>query len=139
MRFSVIYSVDVPDDTDINAFAPPQAEQLWEQSEGDEQRDYSYLGGRWENGSHRKWCAMLDRAQFDEFIEHCGLVAEDVETMGSLGAPGFFGWAPAISFEGHDPDALQNAHVTPIPEVERKHASEDDWERVREAMLAVYG
>ena len=138
MRFSVIYSVDVPGDTDINTFAPPQLE-LWEQSEGDGQMDYSYLGDRWENGSHRKWCEMLDRAQFDEFIEHCELVAEDVETMGSLGAPGFFGWAPAISFEGQDPDALQNAYVTPIPEVERKFASEDNWERVRDAVLAVYG
>ena len=33
------------------------------------------------------------------YREHCGLAAEDTETMGSMGAPGFdFGWAPAISF-----------------------------------------
>jgi hypothetical protein len=60
--------------------------------------------------------------------------------MGSLGAPGFgFGWAPAISFRSDDPDAIQNAYVTPIPEVERESCDERDWQRVRGAVLAVYG
>jgi hypothetical protein len=36
-----------------------------------------------------KWCAILNREQFDNFIERCGLTAEDVQTMGSIGAPGF--------------------------------------------------
>ena len=30
-------------------------------------------------------------------------------------------------------------YVTPIPEVSKKHADERDWERVRGAVLAVYG
>ena len=60
--------------------------------------------------------------------------------MGSLGAPGFgVGWVPAISFNGDNPDAIQNAYVTPMPETKREKCSERDWQRVRGAVLAVYG
>lgn len=140
MQFSIIYSVDCPEDIDIDDFAPPQVEELWDETEGNEQYEYGYLEGRWEQGSHRKFVAILDREQFDEFVERCGLFAEDVETMGSLGAPGFgFGWAAAISFNGDDPDAIQNAYVTPIPETKREQLGEREWERVRGAVLAIYG
>lgn len=139
MLFSVIYSVDVPSDETIDDFNPPSLG-LWDQTEDDDQYEYDYLEGVWENGSHRKWCAILTRQQFTEFVEHCGLTAEDVETMGSLGAPGFgYGWAPAIAFNSDDPCAIQSAYVTPIPEVEREECGEHDWQRVRSAVLAVYG
>lgn len=139
MQFSIIYSVDVPAEVDIDDFAPPQVDELWDQTEDDSCYEYSYLEGRWENGSHRKFVAILDREQFDAFVERCGLIAEDVQTMGSLGAPGFgFGWAPAISFNGDDPDAIQSAYVTPLPETERE-LGEREWDRVREAVLSVYG
>lgn len=83
---------------------------------------------------------MLTREQFDEFIDRCGLIAESTETMGSIGAPGFgIGWSPAISFRGDDPDAIQNAYVTPLPEVSKGQCDEDDWRRVKSAVLAVYG
>lgn len=140
MQFSVIYSVDTPAGIDIDDYAPPQVADLWDQTEGDGQYEYGYLEGRWETGRHRKWCASLTRHQFDRFVRRCGLTAEDVRTMGSLGAPGFgFGWAPAVSFNGDDPDAIQNAYVTPLPEVEKEHLDDRDWERVRDAVLAVYG
>ena len=140
MLFSVIYSVDVPEDTAIENYVPPQVDELWDQTEGDESFEYDYLEGPWENGSHRKWCAILDREQFDDFVSSSGLYAESTETMGSLGAPGFgFGWAPAISFSSHETDAIQNAYVTPLPEVERESCNERDWERVRGAVLSVYG
>jgi hypothetical protein len=140
MLFSVIYSVDVPEYQDISRFAPPNVEELWDETEDDDQFEYGYLEGEWENGSHRKWCAVLERDQFNEFVDHCGLFAERTETMGSIGAPGFgYGWAPAISFRSDDPDAIQNAYVTPIPEVERESCDERDWQRVRGAVLAVYG
>lgn len=139
MNFSVIYSVDCPGDEDIGRYAPPDLD-FWDQTEGDEQYEYSYLEGCCENGMHRKWCAILNRQQFDEFVEHCGLSAESTETMGSLGAPGFgFGWAPAISFISHDSDAIQSAYVTPIPETKREACGDRGWERVRGAMLSVYG
>lgn len=139
MLFSVIYSVDVPSDEDISRFAPPDLS-LWDETEDDGQYEYGHLDGRWEEGHHRKWCALLTRDQFDEFIEHCRLNAEDVETMGSLGAPGFeFDWAPAISFTSDDADAIQSAYVTPVPEIEREQLGETDWDRVKSAVLAIYG
>lgn len=139
MLFSIIYSADCPADENIDRFAPPDLS-AWDETEDDRSFDYGHLEGRWENGQHRKWCALLTRDQFDEFIEHCRLQAEDVETMGSLGAPGFgYEWAPAISFCGDDPDVIQSAYVTPVPEVEREQIGENDWERVKSAVLAVYG
>lgn len=140
MLFSVIYSADVPEGIDILDYAPPQCEKLWDETEDDGQYEYEYLEGEWEQGHHRKWCAILNREQFEEFLDHCGLFAENVETMGSIGAPGFgFGWSPAISFRSVDTDAIQNAYVTPVPEVKREQCTDRDWERVRSAVLSVYG
>lgn len=140
MLFSIIYSVDVAEGESIDNYAPPNVEQLWDETEGDEEYGYSYLEGRWENGQHRKWCAILDRDQFDEFIDRCCLYAESVETLGSIGAPGLgYGCSPAISFTADDPDAILSAYVTPIPEVNKDHGDERDWRRVRQAMLSVYG
>jgi hypothetical protein len=140
MQFSVIYSADVPNDIDVLDYAPPHLEELWDETENDEEFGYGYLEGIWEGGHHRKWCAILDREQFEAFVDRCGLTAESTETMGSLGTPGFgFGWSPAISFNSDDPDAIQSAYVTPMPEVSKEHADERDWQRVRGAVLAVYG
>ncbi len=139
MQFSVIYSADCPADEDISRFAPPDLD-LWDETEDDDQYEYGYLEGCWEEGHHRKWVAVLNREQFDEFVQQCGLQAEDVQTMGSLGAPGCgFGLAPAISFTSVDPDAIQSAYVTPLPEVSKESCDEGDWDRVRSAVLAVYG
>ena len=80
MQFSVIYSVDCPEDVDVADFAPPDLD-LWDETEGNEQYEYSYLEGQWENGTHRKWCAILDREQFDAFVEHCRLFAESTEIV----------------------------------------------------------
>lgn len=140
MLFSVIYSVDVPAETDIDDYTPPQADELWDETEGDDQYEYGYLDGRWDEGHHRKWGAVLTREQFDEFVRHCNLTAENVQTMGSIGAPGFgFSRAPAISFRSDDSDAIQSAYVSPIPEVEKDHLDDHDWDRVRGAVLSVYG
>ena len=139
MVFSIIYSVDVPSDVDVADFAPPDLD-LWDETEDDDQYGYGYLEGRWEEGHHRKWCAVLTRKEFDEFINCCGLFAEDVQTMGSLGAPGCgVGLSPAISFTSDDPDAIRSAYVTPLPEVRKELGDERDWQRVRNAMLSVYG
>lgn len=64
--------------------------------------------------------------------------------MGSLGAPGFgFGWAPAICFELEGGNWWEQAYVTPLPEVKRrdpeKGMTERDWERVKAAVLSMYG
>ena len=139
MKFSVIYSVDVPEDVDVMDFAPPQVDSLWTKTEGDSEYEYGYLEGCWTEGMHRKWCAILTREQFDEFVEQCGLRAENCETMGSIGAPGFgYGWAPAISFTGDHEDAIQSAYITPLIETKRESCDERDWERVRSAVISVY-
>jgi hypothetical protein len=139
MLFSVIYSADCPASVDVLGYAPPQVEQLWDETEGDDNYEYSYLEGRWEDGHHRKWVAVLDREQFDEFTRRLGLHAEDVETLGSFGSPGCgIGWAPAMSFTADEPDAILSAYVTPMPETAKGHYDERDWRRVRKAVLAVY-
>ena len=117
-----------------------RAFELIEQTNTCENGGYGYLEGRWEEGKHRKWWPFWTGKQFDEFVNYCGLVAEDVQTMGSLGAPGCgLGCSPAISFTSDDPDAIQSAYVTPLPEVRKESGDERDWERVRSAMLSVYG
>ena len=139
MQFSIIYSADVPEYTDVMDHAPPQVHELWNETE-DGPSEYAYLEGDWENGTHKKWCAILSREQFDEFVDHCGLFAERTPTGGSLGAPGFgFGWAPAISFNSDDPDAIKSAYVTPVPQVTRTEFNDNDWERVFGAVVSVYG
>jgi hypothetical protein len=140
MQFSIIYSVDIPRGERLSRFAPPHVRKFWDRTEGDEQFDLDYLDGDWKKGHHRKWCAILDREQFEEFVNHCGLFAEDVETMGSLGAPGCgYGLSPAISFRSDDGDAIQSAFVKPMPEVRKKHGDERDWKRIRQAVLSLYG
>lgn len=140
MLFSIIYSVDTPKGVKITSYAPPQVRKLWDRTEGDSEYEFGYLEGRWTKGKHRKWCAILDRDQFDQFVSHCGLCAEDVQTMGSIGAPGLgFGVSPAISFTSTDEDAILSAYVCPIPEVRKEQADERDWERVRRAVINVYG
>ena len=141
MLFSVIYSADCPRTESIAQFHPPHVRKLWDQTEGDDQYDYGYLEGDWERGKHRKWCALLTKDQFNEFVETLGLVAEDVQTMGSIGAPGFgFGCAPAISFnDSGDVRAILNAYVTPLPETKKQNWTEQDWERVRTAVINCYG
>lgn len=150
MLFSVIYSFDVPRDVSVGQYNPPKSQRkLWQMTEGDEQYEYGYLEGCWTKGKHRKHCALLTREQFDEFVSHTGLFAEDVQTMGSIGAPGLgFGCAPAISFRNDDPDAIQNAYVTPLPcaykpddlDREFKHIKMDEerWEKVRRAVINTY-
>jgi len=73
MLFSVIYSADVPADVDVLDYAPPNVEELWTETEDDDQYEYGYLEGCWDDGHHRKWCALLNREQFDEFTDRCGL------------------------------------------------------------------
>lgn len=151
MMFSVIYSVDVPSGVGLQPFLPRQR-RLFDTTEGDEGFEYGYLEGRWTKGRHRKLCALLTRAQFEQFLGDTSLRSEDVNTLGSIGAPGFgFGHAPAISFTGDAEDAIQSAYVTPIPQIERTRRAEAgglpdgeavfderDWERVRRAVIAGY-
>lgn len=147
MLFSTIYSVDTDGETNIHPFYPPDR-RLWDQTEGDSGYEYDYLadhGGdeSYRNGHHRKYCAILNREQFHHFISELELVAQDVQTMGSLGAPGFgFGCTPAISFDyeyGSYGDPINcNAYVTPFSPQWTKETA-PDWEELRRAIIDVYG
>ncbi len=116
MEMSVIYSVDCPREVKIGQYDPPKSQKrLWQLTQDDSGYEYGYLEGRWAKGKHRTWVALLNREQFEEFLSHTSLFAEDVQTMGSLGAPGCgYGLAPAFSFRTDDPDAIQSAYVTPV-------------------------
>jgi hypothetical protein len=142
MQFSVIYSVDACRDAPLGEFLPCNMKH-WDQTEGDEEYKYDYLEGSWKGGQHRKLCALLTREQFEEFAFDLELQAEDTETMGSIGAPGFgYGWAPAIVFSTDFYDAIVQAYVTPLPEVKGKEEGgfdDEDWDRVRRAVINQYG
>ena len=121
MQFSVIYSVDVPAQRTRSATSlPPMSANSGIKTEGDEQYEYSYLEGEWKRGHHRKWCAILTKEQFEEFIDHCGLFAERRETMGALVA---CIWLRLVVRQFHFVLMIamqsQCAYVTPIPEVRK--------------------
>lgn len=143
LQFSVIYSVDCTRDTNILPHTPSWGR--WDTTEDDDQYEYDYLEGDWEGGQHRKFCAVLSREYFEKFLAEQELKAEDVETMGSLGAPGLgFGCSPAISFNGGEDGVMKNAYVTPFPELDpdlakRPELSEDDWKRIKRAVLTLWG
>lgn len=149
MKFSIIYSFDCSRSESVKAFQPPKLHKwdLTERSDGGEDNFYTEIvdDGPYGGWKHRKYVAILDKAEFIEFVEHLELRAENVETMGSLGAPGFgFGWAPAISFnsEWYYYKAYGNAYVTPLPEVVNKPEdecfSERDWDRLREVVIGMF-
>jgi hypothetical protein len=102
---------------------------------------------------HVKVCALLTKDQFVSFVNTYCLSMEDVQTMGSIGAPGFgFGWAPAMSFNCDFPDYYDggggwgNAYVTPIPIVDKVEDLETFdvqirdhwWDRIYKVMLAKF-
>lgn len=148
MQYSVIF------DTQWNSAdgSPwlPKNFHLWQKTEGDDQNPYDYLNREGDGvivNRHRKYLAILSQQQFDDFVEGADLVAEDVQTMGSIGAPGFgWGWAPAISFTNMRGGGrylhMASAYVTPIPDGEppdNDDEMEAKWEEVREEILEKYG
>ena len=142
MQFSVIYEFDCPMDHSTQRYTPSQRYlfTMTERSDG-EPSDWcaELFNGKCK---HRKLCAILTRKQFEKFIQDTGLFAKDVETMGSIGAPGFgYGCVPAISFCNDDPAAIQSAYVTPFPSFEGTTGvsdSEKNWQNIRTAVIAQY-
>lgn len=145
MRFSVIYSFDCSRDQYVRHFLPPRNQRsYWKQTEGDAQYDLSHLGGTWEKGKHRKLCAeSLTRRQFDAFVAHCSLDAEEGQTMGAITG---LGWRPAISFRNHVSDYVEaSAYVTPYPSFDPVNRYKDPnwqfraWSRLYRVIIKTYG
>ena len=133
LEFYVIYSFDIMKTESVNGFKPPFIKR-WDCTEGDDQFDYDYLEGDWENGKHRKYCAQLNKERFEKFIDHCGLIMEDVNTMGSLTELGLM---PAHSFNdgGDSYEAIINAYVTPLVMNEDIECTDELWESLKQEML----
>lgn len=147
MYYSVIYTAVVPKDERVKDYAPPKSQMKklwsltechWEDVDGDGKL----------HAKHRKWCAFLDHDQFDEFVSWCALYAQEIETMGMLGAPGIdvIGWVPAISFDRESLEGLGygNAYVCPVPDriingKQKNPMTEKQWDRIKELMLQKYG
>lgn len=146
MNYSVIYDVNCCRDTSIRHFNPPSnlTRRVMKLTEGDDQYPYDYLGGPWLKGKHRKWAGVLTQEQFDSLVLQCDLHFEDVETMGSIGAPGFgFQHVPAFSFtieQGYMGTALGGAYVTPMPEddEEMKKMEQLGWDGVKAFLKEKY-
>jgi len=151
MLFSVIYSFDCEKDAKLKYLKylkPPESQfrkKLWDCTEGDEEAEYSAFP----HGKHRKYCAILDRKEFERFISHCGLFANNVETMGALGAPGCgLGISPAICFSDGKSGgwASSEAYVTPMPELLKKRKknkvytefNKADFKRIKKAFLSLW-
>lgn len=147
MLFSVIYEVDIPRSKHpldrqheelLTWYRPPKHRTRWDLTECS---DWDLDVDGETPYKHRKWVALLTKAQFLEFLDGVYIQAEDVETMGSLGAPGLgLGVSPAIAYNGSgDHGVYQCAYVTPIPQPvgwpEDKGFSERDWRRVRAAIF----
>lgn len=138
-EFSIIYGIDVPKNTSLEDYTPPNYPQFWNCTESGESESFN-------KGRHRKHCAILNWEQFLKFIEKVGLRSEKIYTMGSLGAPGFgIGWAPAVCFVGENYEVDQNAYVTPIPPNETNILAgmpEDicypNWDDVEQMMWEVF-
>ena len=84
---------------------------------------------------------MLNQADFDSLVSDCGLMAEDCETMGSLGvpwSPSGFGWAPAISFHNEGQNSIVSCYVTPLPPEEDFEGTEEEWDEIRDEIVEKY-
>lgn len=107
--------------------------------------EYCYLadegddpGGFWAQCRDVTASGILDREDFFRFVDSFDLIAEDVETLGSLGGPANpCGLAPDIVMELESQLCIASVRVTPLPE--RGEYSEKNWERVRAAFLSIFG
>ncbi len=81
---------------------------------------------------------MLDRADFYEFCDSFGLIAEDCQTLGTLGGPANpDGLAPDVPMHLESQYLIATVRVTPIPD--RGTLTEQNWDRVRGAFLRLFG
>jgi len=142
MKFSIIYSFDISKEQSVEDFHPPHRRKLWDITEDQPEDDDS---------KHRKLIAVLDRKQFEEFIDHVCIHYEEIDTMGSIGAVGpwpFYHLVPAFSFHDYDRGCYIGAYVTPYPDFLEKEGrpcseeihiwSEANWNRMKRAMKELY-
>jgi len=142
MEFGVVYTVDVKPGERLKPYLPRPS--VFCKMRVTESKEH---GGDVGYGKHRKYGAVFTKEEFERFVDDVGLVADSVETMGTLGAPGsglWYGCSPAVSFDGTEPGAYQNAYVTPYPGFRPKRdltpEKEERWfQMIKKAMVQRYG
>jgi hypothetical protein len=93
--------------------------------------------GWWATTSNYQASGILPRVLLTELMEGIGAYATDTETLGTLGGPADpIGIAPDIDFEVESSAVIVCVRVTPLPDVSPR---EGRWERVRDAVVRVYG
>lgn len=124
---------------------------MWQVTESEPDGTYDDIWGK--NYKHRKYTALLNKSEFQQFVDKSDLVASTVETMGSLGAPSpdgmVLGIVPAVCFDYRSGDYELNAYVTPYvvrqrrgrqkgvyDSVRKAGCGERDWDRLRDAIIA---
>ena len=138
MRYAVIYTIDTDDENEMVAFIPTDFKK-WNNTESYDNQP----GEMSEYMFHRKYCRVLNQAEFDEFVGQTGMYASDIETMGAIGQLDPFGdiilgLSPAISFDNTDGTYL-NAYVTPyIENAAGEPEPGYDWETVRDEIITKY-
>lgn len=139
LKYYVILSVDCTWKYSITSYLPRRSvRKVMDITEWNDQGDYDYLEGDWSiSPKHRKLVGLLTQRQFDNLVDDCQLAIEDVETDGSITV---MGWLPALSFESETSwyydGSIVNAYVTPV--IEDETLGDDDWQAIREMMLAKY-
>ncbi len=163
MKFGVIYSIDwfATDSDTCPALDGEDAEvmKLFDITESNDIEGSDDEPAR----KHMKFASkeLLNRKDFERFLQHTRLTASSTPTMGStIGGAWGMGWtAPAVAFEGDDRVYEEMAYVTPVPDVEPRqfhidpknplglaaHVIEVEayqdrcWERVRSRFAVLLG
>lgn len=145
--FYVIYSFDIKWEDSVASYKPPYIKK-WLCTEGDEEaEDWESDEKYKQKYKHRKYTALLTRKQFDTFVHDQWLIADEIETMGSLTIE--FGLMSAISFNYEGSEcAYKNAYVTPMPvhpkdktffDPKTELAAQRGWDRMKRAVLSTWG
>jgi hypothetical protein len=105
-------------------------------------RDFTWAQRIGIDGQEIKAMGVLNKRQFAALIDDLGAFAEDVQTLGTLGGPLSLGCVPDVSFRCESPCLIECIRVTPFPcnrAGEPLEGNEQTWDRLRGAMLAVFG
>lgn len=87
---------------------------------------------------------VLDKSQFSRFVDAIGAVANDCNTLGTLGGP-LGGIVPDVDFRIESSALIASFRATPffsrfaLNECDSEERAERIWARLRAATIAVYG
>ena len=160
--FSIIMSIDIPIPENpfdkahatLADYSPkkrlPDQRKLWSQTE----KNNSTGNPNEDEYKHAKWCSVLTKEQYQEWMDSYEMKPSTVCTMGSLGAlmppqPGYmtFEFSPAVSFDSDGRGGMVDAYVTPFvckgrkqeEPVKKDGFTERDFLRCKKAMLMASG